>query len=219
METMLRRREMIAAGGTGPRPRFYDYLIFDGTAYIDTDIIPDANASFRVYLGSEKNKAAQRIFGLATEPAVTTTVFYTSNTTSTQRNLSWYYASGSSLASRQLAFSTSGYSLFMTPKRGGYNTTASSFTKGGNTPAGALVIGHNGSHSGNPFSGKMSFFRIYGSDAQNATDASDLLNNYTPQYTLKPCVYNGEAGYWCVENGKFYGNSAGSGTLTVSNPL
>lgn len=200
-------------------PVFYDYLIFDGTAYIDTDIIPDANASFRVNLGDETLKAAQRLFGLPAGSGVFTSVAYNSNTTSTDRSFSVYYASSAALAyDKTLAFSSGRYNMFLTPKRFGWSTTIYTFTKGSGTPSGPLVIGSNASHSGQPYTGRIRYgFRVYGSDAQDATTPKDLLDNYTPTHTLLPCTYDGEAGLWCVETSKFYGNSAGSGQLTVAN--
>ena len=223
MDTMLRRRAMIAAGGSPtppptPTPVFYDFLIFDGTAYIDTDIVPDANASFRVNLGDETLKAAQRLFGIPTGSGAYTTVSYSNSTTTTNRAFTVYYGSSSSLSSnRTLAFSQGRYSFFLTPKRFGWGNNAFTITKGSGSPSGGLVVGSNSSHSGQPYTGKIRGFIVYGSDAQDATDASDLYNNYTPAYNLRPCTYNGEVGLWCLETSKFYGNSAGSGSLSVAN--
>ena len=195
----------------GPTPVFYDFLIFDGTAYIDTDIVPDANASFRVNLGDETLKAAQRLFGIPTGSGAYTTISYSNSTTTTNRAFTVYYGSSSSLSSnRTLAFSAGRYSLFLTPKRFGWGNNAFTITKGSGSPSGGLVIGSNSSHSGQPYTGKIRGFIVYGSDAQNATDASDLYNNYT-------CTYNGEVGLWCLETSKFYGNSAGAGSLSVEN--
>ena len=202
----------------GPTPVFYDFLIFDGTAYIDTDIVPDANASFRVNLGDETLKAAQRLFGIPTGSGAYTTISYSNSTTTTNRAFTVYYGSSSSLSSnRTLAFSAGRYSLFLTPKRFGWGNNAFTITKGSGSPSGGLVIGSNSSHSGQPYTGKIRGFIVYGSDAQNATDASDLYNNYTPAYNLRPCTYNGEVGLWCLETSKFYGNSAGAGSLSVEN--
>jgi hypothetical protein len=78
-------------------------------------------------------------------------------------------------------------------------------------------LGDNASHSaGGKYTGRMSVFRIYGSDAQNATTYFEL-DNYPTLYTLRPCTCDGEAGMWCVETSTFYGNSAGAGTLSVIN--
>lgn len=201
-----------------PTPVFYDYLIFDGTAYIDTDIVPDANASFRVNLGDETLKAAQRLFGIPAGIGAYTTISYSNSTNASNRAFTVYYGSSSSLSSnRTLAFGAGRYSLFLTPKRFGWGNNAFTITKGSGSPSGGLVVGSNSSHSGQPYTGKIRGFIVYGSDAQDATDASDLYNNYTPAYNLRPCTYNGEVGLWCLETSKFYGNSAGSGSLSVAN--
>lgn len=199
-------------------PVFYDRLVFDGTAYIDTDIIPPADCSFRIVIGGETQKKAQRYFYAATENSGYIGVTLGSSTTSATRYFSVYYGSDSVVSSnRTLSFSYSEFTLFLTPKRFGWGSDAASITKGSSAPSGPVIVGSSPSHSGNAFTGRIGAFRIYGSDAQNATSASDLSSNYTPVYTLIPCTYNGDAGLWCVETSKFYGNTAGAGTLTVIN--
>ena len=209
---------MIAAGGSPtPTPVFYDRLVFDGTAYIDTDIVPGADASFRIAgVGYESEKAAQRVFATRAGDSASTGMFYGSGTTTTNRSVSVVYGSSSTLLTKTIAFSTSAYSFFLTPNRMGYGNTAYAITKGSAEPTGGLVIGYNASHSGQAYTGRMGIFRIYGSDAQNVTTYSGF-DSYTAVYTLRPCTYNGEAGLWCVETSTFYGNSAESGTLTVMN--
>ena len=223
MDALLRRRQMMLAGGGSPTPPtptwlvFYDRLIFDGTAYIETDIIPDSNDSYRVTLGNETQKKAQRYFLLATENSGFTGVFLGSSTNSTKRYFSVYYGSTSTKATPTMNFSTTETTVWLTPHKFGYGSTATStFTKGSNAPSGPLVIGQSPSGVGQPFTGRMGWFRVYGSDAENCAKSTDF-DSYTPKYFLRPCTYNGEAGLWCEETRKFYGNSAGSGTLTVLN--
>ena len=220
MDALMRRRQMMTAGGEPPAPApvFYDYLVFDGTAYIDTDIVPDANASYRVSLGDETIKATQRLFLVPAENNTQIGAIFGTGTTSSIRQFSAYYGASSSVVSgKNLYFSVGRFTLFLTPKRFGWGSTSYTFTKGDNAPSGGIILGINTAHQGQPYSGKMSVFRIYGSDAQDATSASDLLDNYTPVYTLRPCTYLGEAGIWCEETSTFYGNTANAGTLTVEN--
>lgn len=218
MDTLLRRRQMMLAGGSptppGPvvEPVFYDRLVFDGVAKIETTFVLPENFSIRVSLGNETNKAAQRVFR-ATGDGGYVALIYGSATTSTNRALQIYYDSTSSNDNTTRAFSSSLY-FWMTPKKWGYGNTARSYTKGNAHPTGGLVFG--GWDSGNPYSGTMGDILVLGSDAQNATSFSDLLN-YTPVATFKPCTYNGEAGLWLVETSTFFGNTAGAGTLTVRN--
>ena len=221
MDALLRRREMIAAIGGSPTPSiqpvFYDRLVFDGTAYIDTDIVPPTDASFRVRIGGETLKATQRCFGLA---ATTGTIgmHLATNTNSTTRYFNVYYGQSSTVWSGAgPSFNTSVYRFFITPQRVGWgSSTNNAFTKGAGTPSGGLKFGANTSHSGQAFTGVMETFEVFGDDAKEVT-TYDGFGNYTPVYTLRPCTYNGEAGLWCVETSKFYGNTAGAGALSVTN--
>lgn len=218
MDALLRRRAMIAAGDSPtppptPTPTFYTYLYFDGTAYVDTDYILPALCSIGVRCGNETIKAAQRIFRANGNGLVQ--VNLTSTTTSTRRTFGIYYDSTTVSGNEYLNFSTTAYNFFLTPNGFGWGSTMyKAITKGSAHPDGVLQIGGWG--SGQPFSGRMEEFRVYGSDAQNATTASALAA-FTPVATFKPCIYNGDAGFWYVEGNKFFGNSAGSGTLTASN--
>lgn len=196
-----------------PTPVFYDRLVFDGVAKIQTDIILPALCSMRVVLENEKNKAAQRIFHAVGGNGLIQLI-YGSSTSSTQRRLQVYYDSTTSGGNWGLNFSYTCY-FFMTPTKYGSYQTVQTHTSGSAHPTDGLVLG--GWDSGNPFSGDMGTFFLYDSSAQNAADWVALENNFTPVATLRPCTYNGEAGFWYVEGNKFFGNTAGSGTLTVRN--
>jgi len=217
---------MIVASGGSPTPPtpviepvFYDRLVFDGTAYIDTDIVPDAEATYRMMFGDETLKASQTLFTIPAENSTRIGVVYGSATTSTNRVFSVYYgATGAVRTGDELRFSSGRYTMMLSPIKFQYGQyVAASITKGENAPSGALIIGQNATHSGTAYTGSVGNLRIYGPDAKNATNYTDLLNNYTPTHTLRPCTYDGEAGLWCVETSKFYGNSAESGTLSVLN--
>lgn len=219
MDALLRRRQMMLAGGSPipPIPAgvvFYDWLVFDGTAYIETGITPPADASFLVRLGNETVKGSQRCFICPTQSGYIG-MNYANVTTSRTFNI--YYGQASAVSSnRTLAFSTTTYNFFLTPKRFGWGSTAYTITRGAENAASPLILGSNASHNGQPYTGAMGEFKTYGSDAQNVTNANDF-SSYTPVYTLRPCTYNGEAGMWCVETSTFYGNTAGAGTLSVLN--
>lgn len=220
MDALLRRRAMIASGGspTPPPPSlvFYDRLVFDGTAYIETGITPPEDASFLVRLGNETLKATQRGFNCPTANGVIG-MNYANGTTSTTRFFNIYYGQSSAVSTnRFLAFSTTSYYFFLTPKRFGWGSTAYTITRGAENPSGHLSLGSNNAHTGQAYTGRMGIFKIYGSDAQNCASTTDFAN-YTPVYTLRPCTYNGEAGMWCEETSTFYGNTAGAGTLSVLN--
>ena len=198
------------------QPVFYDRLVFDGTAYIETGITPPADASFLVRLGNETVNGAQRCFLCPSSNDGYIGITYGNNANSRYFNV--YYGQASTVSSTHyLAFSTTTYNFFLTPNRFGWgNNTSYTFTRGAENAAGSLILGSNISHNGQPYTGTMDEFKIYGSDAQNVTNANDF-SSYTPVYTLRPCTYNGEAGMWCVETSTFYGNTAGEGTLSVLN--
>ncbi len=207
-----------AAGGIAPV--FYDYLVFDGTAYIDTDIVPSNDASFLGNFGTETltgSGAGQRLFLVpATGSTQTGVIISPSQSTSTYRYFSMYYGSNALGGNRRNYWSTTRYDIFLTPNKFGYGGTVVNITRGGYVPAGALVIGQNAAHSGQAYTGRIKTFYVYGDDAKNVANVSGFAN-YTPVATLRPCTYNGEAGLWNVETSKFYGNTAGAGTLSVAN--
>lgn len=213
MDALLRRRQMMGMD-TAPAPIFHSRLIFDGTAYIDTDIQIPENGSVRCIFGWETTKGMQALFNAGGR------VYALLNTTTNTNNryFTVAYDSGSSLVSGNtfyIAWTNQSYSFFLTPHLVGIGTKTASFTKGSSRPESGLVIGNNAAHTSTPFTGKQGgILRIYGSDAQNVTQDSDF-SAFTPVYRLRPCTYLGEAGLWCVETGVFYGNSAGAGQLSV----
>ena len=215
MDALLRRRAMMNTD----KPEFYTYLVFDGTAYIDTDIVPTGQQNtFRVLVGDETvTSGLQHVYDCKTANG-RIRMSYGSPTTSTTRKVNVWYDNGTnSIMSVDVNFSVSRYTAILTPNRFFYYADKTDISGAGNGSAtDPLVIGAMTSHSGQAYSGKMSRFRIYGADAKDITRASEL-DNYTPIITLRPCLYKGKAGMWYVEGNKFYGNTAGSGSLTVSN--
>lgn len=197
---------------------FYDKLVFDGTAYIDTDYVIPSGSSLRVTLGNESNKSAQRVFLAGNSTDGYLGILYGNNTNSSTRQFLPYYDSTNYLFdNKRISISTyPTFDFFMTPYRCGHSDISWTYTKGNKHPNSILVLGMNTTHTGNPYSGIMGTFYVYGSDAQNVTTYSGF-DSYTPVATFRPCTYLGEAGFWYVEENKFYGNTAGSGILTVSN--
>lgn len=196
---------------------FYKYLIFDGTAYIDTNIYIPENASFAVTIGNETLKSTQRCFLIGNATDGYTGVIWGGNTNSSRRQVVPYYDSASYLSSNTYyEFTYPSISLFLTPYKFGAGNNPHSITKGSLKPNHPLIIGSNSSHNGQAFTGSIQTFYVLGSDAQNETTYSGLLT-HTPVYTLRPCLFAGEAGLWCAETSMFYGNTAGTGELTTSN--
>ena len=208
----ITRNIVVSQDAGTPQPEFHTYIKFDGTAYIDTSIVPPANFSIAVPCSNETQKKAQHIFACGSPDYFSVAI---SSSNSTNRTVRLFYGKSSYVAQRNLQWSYKSYGLFVTPSRWGWGDSTQTFTKGSATPSQGIRFGTSRDHSGNPFTGRTGIIRIYDSNVTNATTYSNLLNNNTPLYTLRPCIYNGEAGLWCVETSSFYGNSASSGTLEV----
>ena len=211
---LIRRRGMMASDS----PEFHRYLVFDGTAYIDTDIVPNGNQNtFNVSIGHETvTSGVQHVYDFLTSNG-RIRVSYGSATTPTTRSVNAWYDNGvNSAVTMNVNFSISEYRMVLTPYRlfcYSYSSTLSS--PGNGVVTSPIVLGAITGYSGQAFSGRMSRFRVYGPEAKNITIASQI-DNYTPFITLHPCIYKGEAGMWYVQGNKFYGNTAGAGTLTVA---
>jgi len=216
MDALLRRRMMMQSGSSpAPAPEFHSRLRFDGTAYIQTDIVLPENGSVRFgSSGSETRKGNQGIINASNENGIRFCIFLTTATTNAKRVYAIRYDSGTTDSSRkELENYTDRPGIFIMPSKWGFATSVTNFTKGSDRPT--LGIQFGALSQGYRYTGSLGYFYIYDSSAQNATDGLDLRDNYTPVYTLRPCIYNGEAGYWCVQTQTFYGNSAGEGQLTV----
>lgn len=212
---LIRRRGMMASDDS---PEFHKYLVFDGTAYIDTDIVPNGNQNtFNVSVSHETvTSGVQHVYDCLTSNG-RIRVSYGSTTTPTTRKVNAWYDNGAySAITMDVNFSISSYRMILTPYRlfcYSYNGTLSG--PGNGVITSPIVLGTITEHTGQAFSGRMTQFMVYGPEAKNITIASQI-DNYTPFITLCPCIYKGEAGMWYVQGNKFYGNTAGVGTLTVA---
>lgn len=200
-------------------PVFYDYLAFDGTACIETNIVLSANCSIRVPLGYESSKSSAMVFfAYDATTGGRTGLLYGGGTSATRRQMVPMYDSTAALSTNKyLEFSYSSYNAFMTPNGFGWGRAFYSYTKGSLHPGGHLYIGGHPDFPGSaPYTGRVQTIQIYGSDAAS-NRAFAAFDSNTPVATLRPCTYNGAPGLWHVEAGAFYGNSAAAGTLTVGN--
>ena len=197
--------------------QFYDYLTFDGTAYIQTDLLLPENGSVRTYLYNMTKKQCgifraldnsnNMVFGLEVGG---------SDANNHRFNIRYYKTTNDDSGAYAWGNYNSGQ-VYMTSSRCQVPGRLKIFTKGSVMPTkGIQLVYARNNASGNIFKGSMSTFHIYGSDTQSVTSWA-AFEGFTPVYTLRPCTYYGEAGMWCVETNTFYGNSASSGTLTVSN--
>lgn len=200
-----------------PTPVFYDRLVFDGTAWILTDLVIPTDGSIRVTEGGETRKQQNLWFTQRNTGEGSIRLYWGGSTTASRLQPIPFYRSTSYLFSGKY-FSTTGTErgVFQTCERVGFNSTNYSYTKGTLPAPNPLYIGGLSGGSIPSFTGYMRTLYIYDNTTQGVT-TYDGFDSFTPVYTLRPCLYGGQAGYWCVENSTFYGNSAGAGTLSVAN--
>ena len=208
---------MMKAGGGAPV--FYEYLVGDGTAYIDTGMTMPENGSLAGYFGWETaRKGSQNLFGAFDVGGGETGIVFGGSTTNSNRQFVAYYDKSSYLKTKTLSFAYSYYGAFMTPKRFGYGSEATTYTKGSQRPTATVKV-FGGYPTYTSFSGALKGdFTIYDSTAQNAANYAALIA-FTPVATFRPCTYNGEAGLWYVEQNRFLGNAAASGAFTATNTI
>ena len=218
----FRRRLMKAAGMGAPVPPgppvFYDKLIFDRAAFIDTGIIPIYDGALVGILGGETYKGKQNIF---ITPGYGGSVggyrlYWGGNSNSNRRQPIAFYQTTSYLFNSPNITNWNELSFALGAKGFMYNNSIKTYTKGSLAANSTLMIGGLAGSSLSAFSGYMRTFYFYGADTANVTSYADF-QNYTPIYTLRPCLYGGQAGFWCVETDTFRGNSAGVGSLSVAN--
>ena len=200
-------------------PVFFDYLVGDGTAYVDTGLVLPENASMGGNFGHETRKAGgQNIFGAFDVGGGETGIVFGGSTSNSNRQFVAYYDKGSYVGIKTLSFAYNNYNAILTPKRFGYGGETVTFTKGTLRPTATLKI-FGGYPTYTSFSGALyGSFMVFGADAQNAANYNALIA-FTPIATFRPCTYNGVAGLWYVEENRFCGNSAGSGAFIATNSL
>lgn len=204
-------------GGPTPAPVFYDRLVFDGTAWILTNLVIPTDGSIRCTEGGETRKAQNLWYTDRGTGEGSIRLYWGGNTNSGRIQPMPLYRSTSYLFNnKNYSTSATERGVFQTCKGMGFDTTNYTYTKGNLPAPNPLYIGGMEGSSVDPFTGYLKTVYIYDDTTQNVTTYSGF-DNYTPVYTLRPCLYGGKAGLWCVETSAFFGNSAESGTLTVSN--
>lgn len=213
--SVLRRRLMMANQGE-PVLVFYDTLVFDGTAYIETNYVLPENCTVSVLLGNETQQAAQGVFMAYDGTGYLGLHLGGSTSSSKGRQTLVYYDTTTYLVSnRYLAFSNTTYAYFCTPYRYGWGGASYTFTKGSSHPTTPLILGKNNASTAQPYTGTMGTFRVGTGATRSGTTSYAKAIALTTVATFRPCTYYGEAGFWRVETNTFYGNTAGSGTLSV----
>lgn len=215
----FRRRLMSILSGKEPLPEFYNYLVGDGVAYVDTGIRIPENGSMAGVFGYETRRAgAQNIFGAFDVGAGETGLTFGGGTDNNYRQIVAFYDKTANVGYNTLNFNYKTFASFLTPKRFGYGDSSKTFTKGNLRPTATLKI-FGGYPTYTSYSGLLSGdFMVFGADAQNAATWEQIMA-FTPVATFRPCIYNGEAGLWYVEEKRFCGNAAGSGSFIAKNTI
>lgn len=220
MDALIRRRMMMAGSEPLPpaTPVYYDRIQFDGTAYIETDLYLPTDGSISAGgFGYEGQHILQNVIRLGDSDGALRTGIYISSSGS--RGVAWRYSSDTNL--REYGFSwltVQVLNYWLTPYKAGAGNNVGNITPGNLPPVRPLSIGGTSPELTNisNFTGCGGIIMIFDDTAKNAATRSELLE-FTPLYTLTPCTYRGQAGYWCEETSRFYGNSAGAGQLTAIN--
>lgn len=179
------------------------------TGYIRTGFAPPDDCSYCVGAGAERTQSGigGYIFGVfgTNDDVAYTSFFIGGASTTTWRQAVVRYDTSSNLAVKgewlQRTYQT--YNLFVTPKRYGVgDSTSGTYTKGSEYPYPnvELILGKSpAATTANGFDGIYRTFYVFGSDAQNETTHANILANHTPIATFQPCIYNGVATMWHVE--------------------
>ena len=202
-------------------PVFFDKINLQGGAYIETDIMLPENFSMMLVCDNANTGSTQG-YGIIGCSGATSGKFELNRNSWGSNSSKNYYYYGTDNYTGSMQLNTTDYprwTPWMTPNKYGNGGATKTYTKGAGTPNGVLVVGKT-SHA-NKYQGSFYAYlnggciKILGDYAQNA-GYEDLVS-MAALYTLKPCVYNNEHGLWCLENNKFYGNTASVGTITCSN--
>ncbi len=224
MDALLRRRQMMLAGGTPPAPLPYtpvDYIETDGVAFINTGILGNDPRSAEIKF-TPTLKAYQVILGTTngTDGNAKTYVLFQIGSAGSL-NFSHYYNYSSGAPSiensinnatpfvAKVAFKKN--SQVLQVKQEG----ESSFTSFSKTNSNTVT-------TGNPMYLFANYKQSIGGADTKCNTGSKLYyckiysdNTYTTLVLdFVPCVYQGEYGMWDNVSDTFFGNAAGSGAFT-----
>lgn len=225
MDALLRRRQMMLAGGTPPAPLPYtpvDYIETDGVAYINTGIIgvPPKSAELKMLaVAASANETILGSLGSTTDGEAKKFQMFR-QLSSEKIGFGYYYnvssADGVSISNsitNGTPFEIKGSFKSGTQSVGvkqygesSFTTASKSYTKAvsSSLPMYLFAANVNGTVGQNLASGtRMYYCKIY----SNATYGGLVFDGV-------PCYYNGQYGLWDKVSGTFKGNAASSGAFT-----
>lgn len=193
---------------------FYEKLIGDGTAYINTKYIPTTNLT-RLFVDFSANAAFAEVLGCRSGSTSNNSVNLTTGSLNKSPTYSIFYRNNVSYNLGVTA--TNGWKVTIKATETGYDAetlyagssspSVRSITKQTNVPNCPMTIfGSNVNNVHQTYTNTLVVKRV------EIVDGSTSLH-------LVPCTYNGEAGMWDLVEGKFYGNAASSGQFTVEGEL
>lgn len=218
MDALLRRRQMMLAGGTPPAPLPYtpvEYIETDGTAYIDTGIKGNIPRSFEMrvtpmpvsseyYFAGARVSASLRMMALLFSAdkkagfafngyAYNPTSIATSVDNRSPMDVKVHIRTGS----QQIGIKQAGQSAY----------TNYSQTRSLTLTTGLNIFLFTANNNGSPLTScagvRLHSVKIY------------VDSTYTNlAFDGQPCLYNGEYGLWDKKTNTFFGNAAGSGAFT-----
>lgn len=221
MNTMLRRRAMMAQGGTPPTPPLpytpVDYIETDGTAYINTGIkgnapmsvqmkvTPVAPASGNKYiLGCRKDSGNTRfLFLLVSYDKKAGIAYYSGAATSINiadscdNNTPMGVVCSLKSGQQKLQIKQEGESSYTTDTR----TTSGAVTT--NTDMYLFCWNNQGTPSAPQSGTRVWYVKIF---------SDSTFTNLV--FDGRACSYNGQYGLWDMVSDTFFGNAAGSGAFS-----
>jgi len=202
------------AGGVSPV--FHKYLIYNGSAYVDTGVsIPSRGSIYIEDCGYETTLGYQGYYrGNNGNNTRYIGVRASGSTNSTKRVMSCRYNSVTAKTNKDVSWTTGHFDLWQTPLKLGIDDTYNTYSEGTTQDKGTLQIGIDYGSPARNFTGKHSDVYVYGDDAYSANLYTDR-GNYTPVAVMKPCTYNGVAGLWITTTDNPDGYFAGASGLAV----
>ena len=203
-----------AAGAVSPV--FHKYLVYNGSAYVDTGVaVPSRGSIYVEDCGYETVKGYQ---GYYRGNHGSSTQYFgmraNGSSNATRRVMSCRYNGTGSKTTKNVNWTTEHFDLWQTPTKIGIDDSASSYSEGTTQNKGTLDMGRDYTTTARNFTGKHSTVYLYGDDAATA-NLYTSRESYTPVAVMRPCTYGGVAGLWITTTSNPDGYFRGADGLNV----